>query len=186
MSHGIVVLSKVKAENVSSLNRAALGIADLDNGNVVQLLTRNTAATRGLEEVWDATRPATTTGLQNLWMVYEPEVVTTLADVGSSKKYKGINPDPSDFYIPTGEVFSAFKPQVGDIILITGDSLGTGTGAESAYVVATASTYKLTWAAAAVSGLSLKYLATDYISLGSGAINSQRVDAYLFEVTVLA
>lgn len=182
-SHGVVVLSKVKAQNVDSLNRSAKAAADLDNGNVVILATRNTAATRGLEEVWDATRPSSGAGLQNLWMVYEPEVVTL---VSGSKSFKGIDVDPQDFYVPSGEVFSVFKPQLGDIILMTGDSLGTGSGAESAYAVATNATYELTWAAAAVSGLSLKYLATEYISLGSGAIDDQRVDAYLFEVVALA
>ncbi len=183
MTHGILVQSKVAALNIDSLNRSVVGTADIDNGMVFTLATRNTSATYGQNEVWDATVPATGAGLTQLWMAYEPEVVVT---VSGSNKFKGIDNDPRNFYNITGDVFTAFKPQLGDILLITADSLGTGTGAESAFAVATNATYKLTWAAAAVSGLSLKYLSTQYVSIGTGAIDNQRVTAYSFEVVALA
>jgi hypothetical protein len=41
---------------------------------------------------------------------------------------------------------------------------------------------KLAWASAAISGLSLKLLKTSYISIGSGAIGTNRVTSYQFEV----
>ncbi len=181
-NHGILIQNKVMAQTVDSLNRAAVGAADVDNGNVVQLLTRNTAATRGLEEVWDATQPSASAGLQNLWMVYEPEVVTT---VSGSQSFKGIDPDPRNFYLVAGTVYTVFKPQLGDILRLTDDALG-GTKSSNGFVVATASTYELTWAASAAAGLSLKLLGTEYISLGTGAIDPQRVVAYDFEVVALA
>jgi hypothetical protein len=34
----------------------------------------------------------------------------------------------------------------------------------------------------ASSAFSMKYVATQYISIGTGAIDSQRIDAYLMEV----
>src|SRR5258706_1719778 len=182
MAHGILIQNKVAAQTVDSLNRSAVGVANLDNGNIVQLLTRNTAATRGDEEVWDATQPSASAGLQNLWMVYEPEVVTL---VSGSLQLKGIVVDPREFYTPTGVVFSAFKPQLGDILRITPDALA-GTKASNGFVVATASTYSLTWAASAAAGLTLKLISTEYISIGTGGIDTQRVTAYDFEVTALA
>lgn len=182
MTHAVAVLSKVAAQDIDSLNRSALGTADLDNGNVVVLATRNTGATRGYEEVWDATEPATAT-LSGVWMVYEPEVNVTLAAVGSSKKYKGINPDPRDFVNITGEVFSVFKPQLGDIIKLTADAMSNSRTAES-YAVTQDGAYTLLWSTVGA-GLSLKYLATEYVSIGTGDIGTQQVAAYLFEVVVL-
>jgi len=183
MAHGILVQNKVAAMNIDSLNRSVVAAADIDNGMVFTLATRNTSATYGQNEVWDATTPATGAGLTQLWMAYEPEVVVT---VSGSNKFKGIDNDPRNFYNITGDVFTAFKPQLGDIISMTADSLGTGTGLASAFAVATNATNKLTWAAAAVAGLSLKYLATDYVSIGTGAIDNQRVVSYVFEVVALA
>ena len=61
-----------------------------------------------------------------------------------------------------------------------------GTKSTNGFVVATNAAQKLTWAAAAVSGVSLKLIATEYISIGLGAIGTQRVTAYLFEVVALA
>ena len=43
-------------------------------------------------------------------MAAEPEVVLT------DEKYKGLDPDIRNFYNVSGTVYSAFKPQVGDII----------------------------------------------------------------------
>lgn len=182
-THAIAILNKVAAQNIDSLNRAALVPADVDNGWLLSLPTQNTAATRGLEEVWDGTQPATAT-LNAMWMVYEPEVVSVVS--GSGYKFKGIDVDPRDFYIVSGDVASVYKPQVGDIITLTGDALATGSGAASAYAVAVNGAYKLTWAAAAISGLSYKYIATTYISVGTGAIDTQRVTAYKFECVAIA
>jgi len=182
MSHCVLVQSKVAAENIDAANVSAINSADaLDNGNVVALATQDTAATYGQTEVWDATKPATAT-LAGLWMVYEPEVVLT---VSGTKQYKGINVDPQDFYIPANTVFSAYKPHLGDVITMTGDGFVTGSGAASAYAVAADGSYLLTWAAGAGSGLSYKYIATTYISIGSGAIDTQRAVAYKLQCVVL-
>lgn len=181
MTRSVIVQSKVVAQNIDSLNRTAVAAADLENGNLVILATRNTSATRGQEEVWDATCPATAT-LAKCWMVYEPEVVTLIS---GTKSFKGIDSDPQDFYLPTGEFFSVFKPQVGDILLLTADAFSNSRTAEGFAVAADAS-YELAWNSVAISGLSLKYLSTEYISLGSGAIDSQRVTAYSMEVVAIA
>lgn len=180
MAHGIMIPSAVAAANVDSYNRHAKGSADLDSGWLVSLTALT--GTSGEGEVWTAAQPATGATLTNLFMVGEPEIVLT------DSKYKNIDPNPQNFYVASGKVFSAFKLQVGDIVKLSADSLGTGTGAASAYAVATNGTYKATWAAAAVSGISLKYLATDYVSLPTtGAIGeTQRVTLYKFVVEAIA
>jgi len=172
MAHGIIQKDAVMAKDIDSLNRIAVGAADLDNGNVVRLLTKT-------GQVWAATQPASTAGLQHLWMVAEPVQVKT------GGAFLNIDVTPGNFYVLTGDEFSAFKPQLGDIITLTADALGGTLGANT-FVVATAGTYELTWAAAAVSGLSLELKATSYISVADGTIGTQRVTAYQFEVVAIA
>jgi len=49
------------------------------------------------------------------------------------------------------------------------------------FVVATNGALQLTWAAAAGAGLTFRLLGAKYISLATGAIDTQRVTAYEFE-----
>lgn len=181
MTHNILIQRAVAAKNIDSLNRSAVHATEaFDNGNVLSL--SGLSATAGEGEVFSAAVPATAT-LAALWMVYTPEVIVT---VSGSKQFRGgINVDPQDFEVPALAVMDVFKPQVGDIITMTADGLATGSGIASAYAVATDASKKLTWAAAAISGLTFKYLATEYISIGSGSIGSQRVAAYQFECVVV-
>lgn len=176
---GVLVQTQVMAMNVDAKNRSAVAAYEVENGMVFQLTGKS--ATAGEPEVWTCATPVTA-ALTNLWMAYEPEVVLT---VQGSKVYKGLNPDPRDFAVPAGTVFSAFKPEVGDLILMTADALA-GTKASNGFVVATNNAAKLTWAAAAVSGLSLKLIETSYISIGAALPTSQRETAYLFEVVSVA
>lgn len=177
MAHGIIQLDAISAQLDVALNRNAKAAYALDNGNVFQLLTKS--ATAGEGEVWNATAVAATAGLTHLWMAAEPVQVVT---VGA---FKNIDVDPRNFEIAAGKVFSAFKPQVGDIITLSADALG-GTKASNGFVVATAAEKALQWGAAAVSGLSLKLLGDSYISVADGSIGKQRVTAYQFEVVAIA
>lgn len=183
MAHGLLNKNMVQALNIDALNRSAVGAADLDNGNLVVLATLS--ATAGEGEVWTATRPESGT-LVGTWMVDEPEVVVTYGGVAGTSAYKGIDPDPRSFYVKTGQIFRAFKPMIGDIIELSADAIATGTGAGSAYAVVTAATYKATWAAGAVTGLSLRLIGTTYVSLATGAIgDQQRVTMYKFVVEAI-
>lgn len=180
MAHNILIQRAVAAKNVDTLNRSAVHATEaFDNGNVLSL--GGISSTDGEGEVFSASVPATAT-LAALWMVYTPEIVVT---IDGSKKFKGIDVDPQDFYVPALSVMDVFKPQVGDILTLTADGLA-GTKGSNTFVVATDASKKLTWAASAISGLSLKLLGDDYISIGSGAINTQRVAAYKFEVAAIA
>jgi hypothetical protein len=82
----------------------------------------------------------------NLWMAYSPEIVTVVTATGN--KYRGLTPDPREFTNIEGEVFSAFKPQVGDIITLTAEAI-TGTKGSNTFAVAANGAYTLAWAAAA-------------------------------------
>ena len=180
MTHNILIQRAVAAKNVDSLNRSAVHATEaFDNGNLVSLSGIST--TEGEGEVFSAAVPATAT-LAALWMVYTPEVVVT---VDGTKKFKGINIDPQDFEVPALAVMDVFKPQIGDILTLTGDGLATGAGVGSAFAVAADGVKKLTWAAGAISGMTLKYLGIDYISIPTGAIAGQRTVAYKFEVVAI-
>lgn len=178
-NHGIMIPAQVVAANVDAYVRSAKGSADLDNGNVVALSALTGVS--GEREVWTAAQPATGATLTNLWMVGEPEIVLT------DSKYKNIDPNVQNFFVASGKVFTCFRLALGDIVSLSADALG-GTISTNTYVVATNGTYKLTWAASAVSGVSLKLLATEYVSLPTtGAIGeTQRVTMYRFEVAALA
>lgn len=178
-NHGLMVPSAIVAANIDAYVRHAKGSVDLDNGNVVSLTALTGVA--GEREVWTAAVPATGATLTNLWMVGEPEIVLT------DSKYKNINPNVLDYFVASGKVFSAFKLQLGDIVVLNAEALG-GTLGSNTFVVATNATAKLTWASAAVSGVSLKLLATEYVSIPTvGTIGSeQRVTTYRFEVVALA
>lgn len=180
--HGVLNMNATRAMNVDSMLRSAVTAADdLDNGNVINLLTQSSTA--GMSEVWVATKPLSAgTLLVNLWMVADPEVVLTY---GETSTYKGLDPDVRNFYVKGGQVFRAFMLSVGDIVELNAEALG-GTKSSNGFVVATNNTYKLTWAASAISGVSLKLIGTTYVSLGSGAIDTQRVVMYKFEVVALA
>lgn len=180
MSYGVIVQSKVAALNIDSKNRAAVSASDYENGSVGYFSAKS--ATTGEAEVWTMTAPVTGS-LTNLWMAYEPEVVTTIS---GSSKYKGLDPDPRNYISKAGDIFSVFQPMVGDLILMSVDAV-TGTKSTNTYVVATNAAQKLTWAASAVTGLSLHLVdGSSYMSIGTGAIDNQRVTAYLFEVVVVA
>ena len=177
MTHSVLIPEAIAALNVDSYNRSAVCASNVDNGNIVALLTMS--ATAGESEVWTATVPATGS-LSSLWMVYSgDEIVTTNA------QYKGLDPDPRNFFNLAGKTFSVFKPQVGDIIVATVDNFATGTGIASAYANAIDTTggLKLQWAASNPGSItSFRYIATDYISLPSVAsIETQRVTVYRLE-----
>jgi hypothetical protein len=180
MAYGIMIPSKIAAANVDSKNRSCVSEVAYENGSIGTLSAKSTTA--GEAEVWTMIAPATGAGLTNNWMVYEPEIVTT---VSGTHQYRGIDPDPRNFRNEIGEVFSAFQLSLGDLVKLSADALA-GTISTNTFVVATNGAQKLTWAAAAISGTSLKLVATEYISIGEGTLGSQRIVAYLFEVVALA
>lgn len=180
MAHNVLVPSAIAAKNVDSYNRSAVASTDVDNGNLVVL--NGQSATAGQTEAWTALTPSTANGLTGLWVVYQGDEV----DV-TNAQYKGLDPDPRNFYVVSGKVFSIFKPQLGDILVFTTDGIA-GTKSTNTFANATDTTggLKPVWGATQTSSVfSLKLVATEYISIGTGAINSQRVTSYKMEVIAL-
>lgn len=173
MAKSILIPTLTTAKNVDALNRSFIGEVDLDNGNVFG--KGELSANANESQVYEATTPAEE--LTGLWMAYSPEDVVLTDGLGNQFKVGTL--DPRAFTNTAGVVFSGFKPQVGDLVLISADGI---TGEAAAYAVAVAESNKLKFAAAAVEGLSFKVVETTYISVASANnIGSQRVTAYLLE-----
>lgn len=178
MAYGVLIPESIMATNVDSLNRNVKDALAVEQGSVFVMGAKS--ATSGEEEVWEISVPVTAS-LTDLWMAYSGDEVVLTAS-----KYKGLDPDPRNFINAAGDVFSAYKPQVGDLILVTADALA-GTKSTNTFVVATDSAWKLTWAASAISGLSYSLIGEKYISIGNGGISdSQRVTAYELECVAIA
>ena len=176
--HGIIIPNATAAQNIDSFNRSAVSATvDFDNGNAVILTTLS--ATSGESDVFTAIAPSTGNGITGVWLVYEPELVWT----GS---YRGLDPDVRNFYNAATRVFTVFKPQLFDIFTLTGDAIN-GSKASNTFLNCTNTGGKqLAWASSIGSAqFAAKLLETTYISLGSGAIDTQRVTAYTFQVVAL-
>lgn len=174
--HAVLIPNKIMATNVDSLNRTAVSGSDIDNGMVFTLQTLASGSGEG--EVW-ATEMILTGSLTGIWMAYSPEVVTIYSPDGLTA-YRGINQDPRNFYVKAGDYIDAFKPMAGDIITLSTDAF-TAARSTNTYANATTGSLNLVWGANDLaSAATFKYLATDYISIGSGSVigSTQRQTAY--------
>jgi hypothetical protein len=176
--HGVLVPSAIAATNIDSYNRSAVCASALDNGMIVKLTGKSTTA--GETEVFTAVVPSTAAGLTNLYMVYAgDEVVIT------DSRYKGLDPDPRNFFVPATKIVSVFKPTLGDIITVNAEALlGNYSAGVTTHINAVDTTggLNLYWGNSQTSSvLSYKLLRVTYFSLATGGIDTQRVTAYEFE-----
>ena len=125
MAHGVLIESMIQAKNIDALNRSVKSAVDIDGGNLIAL----TAPTTQGDDVWTAAKPSTG-NLGGLWIAYNPEVKYTYVN---GKVYAGLSADARDYTNVAGEVFDAFKPKVGDEIVILADNVAA---ADVASVVA--------------------------------------------------
>ena len=122
MAYGVLIESMIQAKNIDALNRSVKAEIDVDGGNLIAL----TAPTEQGNDVWTASAPATGK-LGNLWIAYNPCVKYTVVN---GKKFAGLSADNRDYTNIKGEVFDAFKPVVGDEIIVTIDDVDA-TGASA-------------------------------------------------------
>lgn len=148
--------------------------ADLDNGSV---FSKGTMAS---EQVYNAVLPATG-ALSNLWMASSP-IDTILVDALGNQYKPGIL-DPRAFTNVAGKVFSAFKPQVGDIITMTAAGFSNTYSDTMLYANAANAQGTLAFGTTqTASALSFKVLEVTYISIASASnLGTQRVAAYKLE-----
>ena len=163
------------ATNVNTYNGSFIyEDADLQNGSVF------VKGDEFSEQVYEIEAPATGK-LNNLWMASSP-VDTILTDALGNQYKPGIL-DPRAFANKAGLVFSAFKPQVGDIITISADGIDGDYSDAMLYVNAVDGEFKLAFGTTQTAdALSFKVIKPTYISVASAnAIGSQRIDAYKLE-----
>lgn len=170
----VLIPSLVAAKNVDSYNASFIAETDIDNGMVFA------AGDYSDEQVYEVA--AIGEDLHNIFMAFSPED-TIITDAMGNEYKIGIN-DPRTFTNVAGKVFSAYRPQVGDKILISAAGIE---GTADDYAVVATGENKLQYASAAVSGLSYKVLNdSDYISIGGATnIGSQRVEAVLLECVAI-
>lgn len=170
--HGVLIQSSVISKNVDALNRRAKGTVDLDNGNIVNLNGVSTVAGEG--EVWNAIAPTSATTV-NLWMVSEPEVVMTAG------KYKGLDPDPRNFYVASGDVFSISKLKKNDVIRLT-DANFSNASTVGTFVNVTSGSTQLTWAATSSVATVGQLVTTQPLAIPTGTPGNNRVTTYKIEI----
>ena len=113
--HGIMIESSIQATNIDALNRFVKATVDVDGGNMVQL----TAPTTQGNDVWAAAVPTVATGV---WIMYNPSEKLTEVN---GKYYAGLSADPRDYTNLANRPATAFKPKVGDEIIVSIDCLDT-------------------------------------------------------------
>lgn len=177
MAKIVLIPSLIAAKNIDSLNQSFLDSSnDYDNGMIF--------AAGAYDSENQVYTPAAVDGddLHNLYMAFSPEDSIITDEMGNQYKI-GLN-DPRNFTNVKGLVFSAYRPQVGDKILISADGIE---GTADDYAVAADGESKLQYASAAVSGLTYKVLdANKYITIGGASnIGSQRIAAVLLECVAI-
>lgn len=116
---GFIIEAHIAASDVRTLNRDCVSsTADFDGGNLVALAH----PTKQGDDVWTATAPATG-ALGGLWVAYNPSL--HIHKIGDNE-YAGLTKDPRAFTNVQGKVFSAFKPQVGDVFVISKECVASG------------------------------------------------------------
>lgn len=115
MAYGVLIESMIQAKNIDALNRSVVSESDIAGGGLIAL----TAPTAQGNDVWTAAKPAVGS-LGELWIAYNPEVKYTKVN---GKVYAGLSADPRDYTNLAGEIFDAFKPKIGDEIVITVDAI---------------------------------------------------------------
>ena len=177
MAYGIVNLLDVAAHNVDAYNKTFISSDNIENGSIFTM----GAPVSGQEDEFAAVKPATANLAKQFYMAASPcRVVTTV----NGNKFYDLVKDPRAFINVAGEPIDGIALKVGDVVRLSTDAI-TGAISTNTYAVATNADYQLNWAAAAISGLSLKLLRTTYISV-AGSFGSQRVTAYDFIVEAVA
>ena len=170
----VLVPTLTAAKNIDIYNASFISASAVQNGSVFG----KGAQTDNGSQVYNITTPATGS-LSGLWMAFSPED-TVITDAAGNQYKPGIN-NPQTFENIANVPFSGFKPQVGDLVLMTAEGFSNVIGSNT-YAVAKNGQMTLEFAAAAITGLSFKVVETSYISIaGVNAIGSQRVPAYLLE-----
>lgn len=108
---GYLIETQIAAKNVESLNRSAISATvDFDGGAALTLAASS-------NDCWTAATPVTGK-LTGCWIAYNPsEWFSEL----NGKLYAGLSADPRDYTNLATRPFTAFKPQIGDVIALSAE-----------------------------------------------------------------
>lgn len=109
--NGVLIESMIQAKNIDALNRSVISEIDVAGGGLIAL----TAPTVQGEDRWTAKAPEAGK-LGGLWIAYNPSVKYTEVN---GKLYAGLSADDRDYTNIKNHTYDAFKPKVGDEIVIT-------------------------------------------------------------------
>lgn len=173
----VVIKRRVAAHNVDALNRTVVyADGDIENGAVFLLDGRSTVD--GEDEVWKVKQITDATTAMGVWMAKASEVILTKVGTGDTAvEMLGVVEDPRNFVNVAGRVFSAFKPQAGDIIEMT---LGHDT---NKYLIPQNSQFNLTTNASDnANGFAMHQVDTGILHIGSAGFVKTPVKTYIYEV----
>ncbi len=175
MAYSVLNAGNVMAQHIDSLVKNAKATFALENGNIISLGALSTTA--GESEVYVAATPATASLTSAIYyMVNEPAIPV----LGTTVQFKGLTDDPTEFNIAAGTIFTCYRPQVGDEIIITEDGLA-GVKGSNTYVAPANGTAELTWAANTSSAsLGYELVETTYIKIPGSIFYNTRKTAYKF------
>ena len=173
----VVIKRRVAAHNVDALNRTVVyADGDIENGAVFLLDGRSTVD--GEDEVWKVKQITDATTAMGVWMAKASEVILTKVGTGDTAvEMLGVVEDPRNFVNVAGRVFSAFKPQAGDIIEMT---LGHDT---NKYLIPQDTKFALTPNASDnAGGFAMLQVDTGILHIGAAGFVKTPVKTYIYEV----
>lgn len=183
MAFGIVELLSVAAKNVDSYNHTFKNLNDdIENGSVFSMggLYKNTKGVEDGDEVYIAVKPTTATLEKVHYMAASPIRIITTAGDGS--QFVDLTVNPKAFKNIAGQPIDGVRLVPGDKVRLNADAIG-GTMGSNKLITAVDDSYKLEWASAAGTGLTLELVATRYFSIAdNNGFGSQRTVAYDFIV----
>jgi hypothetical protein len=168
-NYSMIISGAIAATHIDSLVKSVKNQYNaMENGNVITLNGNSTAT--GENEVALAATPVTATLSTDVFYIVDEPI-----NVLVNSKYSGLIDDPTQFNIAIDKIFRAYKPMVGDEVMISTDGLSGSKGVNT-HVIPADSSFKLAWATT-ISGVSLAY---KYISTENIPVGNTRVVAYKF------
>lgn len=137
MAHAFMIESSITATDVVANNRYCKSDADFDGGTLCALA----APTAQGDDVWTASVPVEG-ALGGLWVAYNPSYHVT--EVGNGE-YAGLSADIRDYTNEAGRTFTAFKPEIGNIFVISKDAVDSESATAAAGDILEAKAAQSTW-----------------------------------------
>jgi len=166
MAYSVLIAGAIAAKHIDAYVKSAKCDSAVENGNLVRLTGLSSVS--GEAEVYVATTPVSATlDTDVIYMVNDP------VNVLVNSIYAGLIDDPREFNIAASKVFSAYKPQVGDEVVVSEDGFASTRTSES-YAIPADGSLELNWSSS-ISGVTLAY---QYLEDFNIPIGSERLTGY--------